>query len=69
MFSKKHSIKIIDKLTDLKTTNIISYFNFRSNMINTYVQKILVDKTNIVNYFMKSGLTYYKLVFYIFHIT
>ena len=29
-------------------------------MINKYVQKILFDKTNIVNYFMKNGLMYYN---------
>ena len=29
-------------------------------MINKYVQKILVEKTNIVNYFMKNGLMYYN---------
>ena len=50
---KKHNIKIIDKLTDLKTTKNILYFNFRSNMINKHVQKFLVD------YFMKNGLMYY----------
>ena len=57
---KIHNIKIIDKLTDLKTTKNISYFNFRSNMINKHVQKFLVDKTNIANYFMKNGLMYYN---------
>ena len=29
-------------------------------MINKHVQKFLVDKTNIVNYFMKNGLMYYN---------
>ena len=57
---RKHAIKMIGKLTDLKTTKNISYFNFRSNMINKYVQKNLIDKTNIANYFMKNGLMYYN---------
>ena len=29
-------------------------------MFNKYVQKNLVDKTNIVNYFMKNSLMYYN---------
>ena len=48
---RKNNIKIIEKLTDLKTTKNMAYFNFRSNIINKYVQNNLIDKTNIAQYF------------------